>query len=160
MNTGVEFFVCPAVCDVSRNPGSPFPHLQMLPPTSQFQLSRRVRPVRSMLRQGKLQLFVFYSLGRIESFFDPHPAPEVCKESESWRSRRDGWPSSSLCEALPKVIRLHNRKLSLCRCWVRILGIAVNDGKPCGLDLDHDAVTLEEDVIVIAQRNIPLDILP
>jgi hypothetical protein len=24
----------------------------------------------------------------------------------------------------------------------------------------HDAVTLEEDVIVIAQRNIPLDILP
>ena len=55
---------------------------------------------------------------------------------------------------------IHNRKLSLCRCWVRILGIAVNDGKPCGLDLDHDAVSLEEDVIVIAQRNIPLDILP
>ena len=39
----------------------------------------------------------------------------------------------------------------------KLLRIAINDGKPCGLDLDHDAVALQKDVIVIAQRNIPFD---
>src|SRR3984885_8070505 len=47
------------------------------------------------------------------------------------------------------------RSRCLVDVWHELLGIAIDHWKPCGLNLHHDAVTFDKDVVVIAQWDGP-----
>ena len=47
--------------------------------------------------------------------------------------------------------------LRLVDAWNKFLRIAVDDREPSRLDLNHESVALQKDVVTIAQRNAPFD---